>query len=60
MAIALITSIRVPAALAAARKTWPLASGPLGRTGMMTDTARPGLATSRALMAWNRVALSPV
>jgi uncharacterized membrane protein YidH (DUF202 family) len=37
-----------------------LASGPLGRTGMVTDTTRPGLAASRALMAWNRVALFAV
>src|ERR1022692_3427629 len=36
-------SIRVLADLAAARKAWPLASGPLGSTGMVTDTTRPGL-----------------
>jgi hypothetical protein len=36
-------SIRVLADLAAARKAWPLASGPLGSTRMVTDTTRPGL-----------------
>jgi hypothetical protein len=44
MAIALITSP------AAAGKTWPLASGPLGRTGMVTDE-QAGVGRLRALMA---------
>ena len=50
----LMMSILVPLALAACRKAWPLLSGPFGLTGMVTETTRPGLAASSALMAWNR------
>ncbi len=56
----LMMSILVPADLAAARNAWPLLSGPVGLTGIVTETTRPGLADSSALMAWKRVALFAV
>ena len=56
----LMMSILVPLAWAAARKAWPLLSGPVGLTGIVTETTRPGLAASSALMAWKRVSLFAV
>src|SRR5438046_8920162 len=50
----LTRSMRVPLFLAACRNAVPLLSGPLCRTGMVSEMFRPGLLASSVLIAWKR------
>src|SRR5256885_16735094 len=54
MVMMLTTSMRVPLLLAACRTAVPSPSGPLGSTGIVTDTDRPELPASSRLIAWKR------